>query len=153
MNALELRIPPVTVALAFAAAMWIASSLAPSVTLVIPWRFAVAIALAGVGIAFSLAGVFAFRKAGTTVNPTNPEATSTVVTSRIYGVSRNPMYVGFLLVLAGWAVLLGHVLAFLLLPAFVAYMNRFQIAPEERALAARFGGEYASYLRSVRRWL
>jgi protein-S-isoprenylcysteine O-methyltransferase Ste14 len=63
------------------------------------------------------------------------------------------MYVGLLLVLTGWAIFLCHALTFLFLPTFVAYMNRFQIAPEERALSARFGSAYATYKRSVRRWL
>jgi protein-S-isoprenylcysteine O-methyltransferase Ste14 len=68
-------------------------------------------------------------------------------------MSRNPMYVGLLLLLAGWALHLSHPLALLGLPAFVAYMNRFQIAPEERALRAKFGPAYEDYARAVRRWL
>jgi protein-S-isoprenylcysteine O-methyltransferase Ste14 len=76
-----------------------------------------------------------------------------MVTSGVYGVSRNPMYVGFLLVLIGWAAFLSHALAFALLPLFVAYMNRFQIEPEERALSAKFGGQFQEYRRSVRRWV
>jgi protein-S-isoprenylcysteine O-methyltransferase Ste14 len=62
------------------------------------------------------------------------------------------MYVGFLLALGGWAVFLAHALPLAFLPAYVGYMNRFQIAPEERLLSARFGAEYASYAHSVRRW-
>jgi protein-S-isoprenylcysteine O-methyltransferase Ste14 len=119
----------------------------------IPWRSVLAVALSSAGAAFALAGVLAFRRANTTVNPTKPEATSTIIASGVYGVSRNPMYVGLLFVLTGWAFFLSHALNFLFLPAFVAYMNRFQIAPEERALSALFGREYAIYMRSVRRWL
>jgi protein-S-isoprenylcysteine O-methyltransferase Ste14 len=63
------------------------------------------------------------------------------------------MYVGFLLVLTAWAIFLAHVLPFLFLPVFVAYMNRFQISPEERALSAKFGDEYEAYKESTRRWL
>jgi protein-S-isoprenylcysteine O-methyltransferase Ste14 len=63
------------------------------------------------------------------------------------------MYVGFLFLLAGWSVFLGHALAYPFLPAFVLYMNRFQILPEERALLERFGGDYLDYLQTVRRWL
>jgi len=48
---------------------------------------------------------------------------------------------------------LSHSLPFLFLPAFVTYMNRFQIAPEERALHAKFGAEYETYTTTVRRWL
>ena len=153
MNALELKVPPVAVALVFASAMWVASVYTPSLTIIIPWRSVLAVAIAVAGVAFAFAGVLAFRRAHTTINPTKPDATKTVVASGVYGVSRNPMYVGLLLVLTGWAVFLCDALTFLFLPAFVAYMNRFQIAPEERALSALFGSEYATYMRSVRKWL
>jgi len=153
LNALELKVPPVVLMLVVAAIMWLASGQAPSLALALPWRWAPALVSAGAGLAFALAGVAAFRRAGTTVDPTQPGAASTIVTSGVYRHSRNPMYVGFLLVLTGWAFFLSHPLAFVLLPVFVAYMNRFQIAPEERALAARFGSEYVDYKKSVRRWL
>jgi protein-S-isoprenylcysteine O-methyltransferase Ste14 len=63
------------------------------------------------------------------------------------------MYLGFLLALAGWAVYLSNVAAALLLPAFVAYMNQYQVKPEERALLAKFGPEFAHYMSRVRRWI
>ena len=116
-------------------------------------RIAVAIAIALVGGAFSAAGVTAFRRASTTLNPTKPEAASSLVTGGIYRITRNPMYVGLLFVLIGWTVFLcaPWVLAGPL--AFVAYMTHFQIAPEERVLASIFGEAYASYKARVRRWL
>jgi protein-S-isoprenylcysteine O-methyltransferase Ste14 len=63
------------------------------------------------------------------------------------------MYVGLLLLLSGWGIFLANLFALLLVPVFVAWMNRFQIVPEERALSARFGDQYVAYQRSVRRWL
>src|SRR5437868_186667 len=69
------------------------------------------------------------------------------------GFSRNPMYLGDLLILAGWTLWLANALAFVGPPLFIAYIDRFQIAPEERILAARFGAAYAEYCRAVRRWL
>jgi len=82
-----------------------------------------------------------------------PQSASALVVSGIYRFTRNPMYVGFLFVLLGWAVWLSNGLSFLFLPAFVLYMNRFQIQPEERALHARFGQEFVAYTSRVRRWL
>ena len=105
------------------------------------------------GIAIALAGVMKFHQAKTTVNPIRPEKTSAMVTSGVYRLSRNPMYLGFLLALVAWAIWLSHALAFAFLPFFVIYMNRFQIIPEERALAAKFGGKFTEYRNSVRRWL
>ncbi len=63
------------------------------------------------------------------------------------------MYVGMLLILCGWAVYLGHLIAIVLPPLFVLLINRLQIEPEERVLLARFGDDYAAYLSAVRRWV
>ena len=78
---------------------------------------------------------------------------SSVVASGVYRHSRNPMYLGLLLVLSGWALYLSNAAPALLLPAFVGYMNRFQIEPEERILAAKFGAPFTDYVAAVRRWL
>lgn len=153
MNVLELKVPPLPLALVFAGAMWLASAMLPSFAFALPWRLALAAAFATAGFAFAVAGIGGFRKAGTTANPMRPNSAATLVTTGAYRYSRNPMYVGVLLALAGWALFLAHALAFPFLPAFVAYMNRFQIAPEERALAAKFGAEFAAYRQAVRRWL
>lgn len=153
MNALELKVSPLALAVAFALAMWLAAAQAPTLAFELPAHRVAAALVASLGAALVLVAGLGFRRAGTTVNPTKPQATTSVVDTGVYRISRNPMYVGFLLVLAGWAAYLSHVLPFLFLPAYVGYMNRFQIAPEERMLAARFGTGYEHYLRRVRRWL
>ena len=153
MNALDLKVPPLVLVLVLAVAMWFAAIQLPSLAFTLPWRHGLAITVSGVAILFLLAGGYAFQKAKTTLNPTTPTATSSIVASGVYRVSRNPMYVGFLFVLTGWAIWLSHPLSFLFLPVFVAYMNRFQISPEERALSAKFGEEYDTYKQGVRRWL
>ena len=155
MNQLELKIPPVMVLLLVGAGMWGLTWLAPQLGLYVLPRVLRGVALAGggVGIAFAWAGIWSFHKAKTTVNPTTPDASSSVVTTGVYRLSRNPMYVGMLFILIGWAFYLSHALAWLGIPAFILYMNRFQIVPEERILAEKFGDEYQNYLQSVRRWL
>lgn len=153
MNALELRVPPLLLVLITGAFMWLAAVLFPGFAVSILWRVALVIACATAGAGVALAGVLAFRHAHTTINPTTPEASSTVVASGIYRRTRNPMYLGFLLMLAAWSLYLSSVAAMLFLPLFVLYMNRFQIAPEERALAAKFGTQYGAYMQEVRRWL
>jgi protein-S-isoprenylcysteine O-methyltransferase Ste14 len=151
MRTLELRIPPLALVITFAAAMAILSYAVPS-TMLVPARLPVAVFLAVSGGLVALAGVSAFRHHKTTVNPLTPEQSSSLVVTGIYRFSRNPMYLGFLLALAGWCAYLANWLAALLLPGFVAYMNRFQIIPEERVLAERFGPQFQEYCRSVRRW-
>lgn len=133
--------------------MWLVSSALPALTLHLPMRHALAVVLEVLGACITVAGVVGFRWAGTTVNPLRPQAASALVTSGVYRWTRNPMYLGMLLGLAGGGVYLAHGLAWLLLPLFVAYMNRFQIRVEERALSERFGAAYTRYKHSVRRWL
>ena len=82
-----------------------------------------------------------------------PESSSALVSGGVYRFTRNPMYLAMLCVLIGWALVVSNVAALVMLPLFVAYLNRFQIRPEERALHARFGAEFERYRDSVRRWL
>jgi protein-S-isoprenylcysteine O-methyltransferase Ste14 len=119
----------------------------------VPARLVVALALVLAGALVAAAGVVAFRRHKTTVNPFTPDQSSSLVTMGVYRFSRNPMYLGFLLALAGWAVYLASWPAALWLPAFVLYMNRFQIQPEERALLERFGQQFVTYSKTTRRWL
>lgn len=154
MSKLELRVPPALVVVACAVAMWlIARGLGPS-PLDRGVRLAAAVALALGGIALAVAGIREFRALRTTVNPLRPEEASTMVTGGVYRHTRNPMYLGMLCLLAAWAAWLGRLSPLIVgLPAFVLYMNRFQIRPEERALARRFGPAFAEYAARVRRWI
>ena len=151
-NALELKVPPLALVFLLGTLMWFASAYS-QFTIALPWRSTFALLFCSVGAAIVLTGVLTFRRMKTTVNPLTPEATTTMVTSGIYRFTRNPMYLGFLLALVGWAIYLSHVLAFAFLPLFVWYMNRFQILPEERALGTKFSGAFILYKRSVRRWI
>ncbi len=153
MRSLELKIPPPLVALVIAVQMWLLSLLAPALGFTIPARILVAIILAVAGIATAVAGAATFARAKTTVNPTTPEKSSSLVSWGIYKVTRNPMYLGLLFVLTAWAIFLSNPLPFLLLPVYMLYINRFQIAPEERALTSLFGREFAAYQSRVRRWI
>ena len=113
----------------------------------------VAIVLLAAGLLLMLVAVASFIAAKTTVNPLRPSRASSLVTTGIFRLSRNPIYLGDLLVLAALAVWLGNVVNLLLLLPFVWTINRFQIIPEERALADRFGASYVAYCARVRRWL
>jgi protein-S-isoprenylcysteine O-methyltransferase Ste14 len=113
----------------------------------------VAVTLLAGGVAVAIFAVREFRAARTTVNPLQPAAASSMVRSGIYRHTRNPMYLGLLLVLAAWSVWLASPAAVAVLLVVAVYLDRFQIVPEERALAARFAREFDEYRRSVRRWL
>lgn len=150
---LELKIPPVAVALITAAGMWYVARTVPGSEVPFPGREVVSGLVAASGGIIAVSGVVAFGRAGTTVNPMKPGSSSALVQSGIYAVTRNPMYLGVLLVLLAWAIYLTNILTLLFLPGFVWYMNRYQIEPEERALASLFGAEFTAYAARVRRWL
>ena len=108
---------------------------------------------AAAGVAIAIAARMRFRKAGTTVNPLDPSKASRLVTDGVFRVSRNPMYLGLVLLLIGWAIWLGSASPWLIPPLFVIVLTVVQIIPEEQALSRRFGEQYLSYRRSVARWI
>ncbi len=152
MARLELKIPPPLVALLVAALMALVASWPPLFTLPAAARVGIAVALAAVGAAFDVAGLVAFRRASTTINPLHPERASALVTGGVYRITRNPMYVGLAFALLAWAAYLGSPWALLGPVAFVGYITHFQIVPEERILRARFA-QFDAYAARVRRWL
>ncbi len=153
MSSLELKVPPVLVLLLSAAAMWVVKGLVPGHGFRVPGQDIIAALAFTAALAVGVRGVLVFRRHETTVNPSTPDAASSVVTSDIFRYTRNPMYVALVLVLVAWGLFLASLPALLVLPGFVAYMTRFQILPEERALSARFGAPYDDYRRTVRRWV
>ena len=133
--------------------MYVAAWLLPAMDVIVPGKRVIAGVLGAAGVLLDLAGLVNFLRAKTTVNPLKPAAASALVTAGVYRITRNPMYLGMAILLAAWGVYLANVAALAVLPLFIVYTNRFQIAPEERALEARFGAEYSRYCERVRRWL
>ena len=149
----KLKIPPVVTVLLLGSAMWATARAVPDWRMILPAGQIFAAGLILSGMATAIAGVVSFRCAKTTVNPLQPSAASTLVTTGIYRFTRNPMYLGLLLVLLGWAVFLANVLALIFPVTYIPLMNRLQIFPEEKALAAKFGSPFTTYQSQVRRWL
>jgi len=153
MGSLELKVPPPFVALLFGFLMWLASRFVGPVEIPFGIRVGIAVAVACTGAVFGISAMVWFRRAKTTMSPIKPGAASVLVTGGVFRFTRNPMYLSLLLYLLAWALYLSNWLALLFLPLFVLYINRFQIAPEERTLSSLFGPEYAAYTGRVRRWL
>ena len=150
---LRLRLPPLAVTALAGGLGWLTAHIVPGLNFEFSTRTGLAATFGVLGITCSALGVAAFRRARTTVNPLVPDAATVLVVSGIYRVSRNPMYLGFLLLLWAEIVWLANPVALLVAPAFVLYLNRFQIGPEESALRSRFGAEFQSYSHRVRRWI
>ena len=153
MNSLELKVPPLVVLLICIFFIWIASRLFPLQSFWFPGFFVCAALVAALGIALIASGINSFRQARTTVDPRKPDAATSLVRSGIYQHSRNPIYVGLLLILAACALYFRNYAGFAVLPLFVLYMNHFQINPEERALEHLFAQDFRDYKKQVRRWL
>ncbi len=153
MQALELKIPPPVIMLVSATAMWLLGRWLPQFSLPSTALAIVGATLALTGVAITVFGMLSFRRHKTTINPLKPQETAMLVTEGVYGWTRNPMYLGLAVLLAGWACYLANGIALLVMPAFIAYITWFQIIPEERALQRKFGAPFVKYLTQVRRWL
>lgn len=153
MSWLEHKIPPPIVVVIAAVGMWSLAGIAPSIPLDNYWRWITAGGLALGGLMIARLGVRDFVRAETTINPMNIDAASTLVTTGIFAYTRNPMYLGMTVLLVGWAIFLSGVWTLLGPLLFVLFITRFQILPEERVLAGKFGTSYSAYTQKVRRWI
>lgn len=146
-------IPPPVIVILFGSAMSAIARVVPFGLFSFEGQRLVAGALLLVGMVLMGAALLSFMAKKTTVNPLRPLNTSSLVTAGVFALSRNPIYLGDLLVLAAWVVWTGSAVNVLLLPLFVLCLNRFQIVPEERALTQLFGADYTAYCARVRRWI
>ncbi len=150
---MKLLVPPVVQVIVSAIAMWVLKKQFPLLDFALTHRRLIASALIASGLIITVIAVADFGKAKTTVNPTTPSQANTLIIGGLYRFSRNPMYLGFLMILSGWAVGLGNLAVIGILMVFVWYMTVFQIKPEEQALGEKFGADYEAYRESVRRWI
>src|SRR5580658_5796550 len=127
------RVPPPVVALLATIVMWFLHRRLPMARWIEPpWSWLGSVP-AAVGVAIAARAFRHFRRVGTTVNPMQPSHATRLVTDGIFGISRNPMYFGLLLILIGWAVWLGAASVWVIPPLFLLGITYAQIVPEERA--------------------
>ena len=106
-----------------------------------------------IGLIFIISAVIQFINRKTTVNPTKPHKTSTLVITGTYKITRNPMYLGMLLIIISFALYKTSIISLILIPLFIFYINKFQIEPEEFEMRKKFGKEYEDYCKKVDRWI
>ena len=148
---MERKVPPLLLFVVFAGLIWLTAGWPAPWPLWFSQLLAVLLLLDGsifCGWAF-----WQFRRANTTVDPRYPERTTKLVTEGLFQFSRNPMYLGFLLLLIALCFWLHSLSGFLWLPLFVLWLHHWQIVPEERALANTFGDDWLHYCQQTRRWL
>jgi protein-S-isoprenylcysteine O-methyltransferase Ste14 len=146
-------IPPPLVLVLLGAAMWGADRLLPALRIDAVLLKPLALLVFLAGLLLALAAVISFIRHKTTVNPLAPSRATHLITGGVYAYSRNPIYLGDLLILIALALWLGNLANPIVAAVFVWYINRYQITPEEQALARLFGERYAAYRAKVRRWL
>jgi protein-S-isoprenylcysteine O-methyltransferase Ste14 len=115
-----------------------------------PWSLLGVIPLS-FGLVINLIADRAFKKHATTVKPF--EESTALITAGVFRFSRNPMYLGFVLILLGIATLMGSLTPYLVIPPFAVLMNVLFIRVEERMLEATFGESWLEYSSRVRQWL
>jgi|TARA_B100000953_G_scaffold146450_1_gene121223 protein-S-isoprenylcysteine O-methyltransferase Ste14 len=106
-----------------------------------------------IGLTIIVIGVKTFNNSDTTINPLNPSEASHLVTEGVFSYTRNPMYLGMVIILLGVSIYNGVYIGIIILPCFIFYITEFQIKPEEKAMEEIFAGDYTDYLKRVRRWL
>jgi protein-S-isoprenylcysteine O-methyltransferase Ste14 len=104
------------------------------------------------GVMIAVIAVLQFRRLQTTIDPLTPQKASKLAREGIFKWTRNPMYLGMLMVLLGFVWYFGSSLGAATVVFFVSYMTYFQIIPEERALDSVFGDDFQRYKNDTRRW-
>ena len=97
--------------------------------------------------------VFKFAKTKTTVDPTKPSKTSSLVISGIYRITRNPMYLGMLFLIISFTFYKLSLAGAIVIPSFIFYINKYQIEPEEYEMRKKFGENFEDYCKKVDRWI
>ena len=152
---METRVPPPLIDGLALLAIFLLWRFAPGLQLDVPLGavFTIGGIFAVTGLVIVLAAIGLFKKKDTTVLPFKPEKSSALVTDGIYRITRNPMYFGMALIVLGAALIARQPLGLLAIWGACAYLTKFQIKPEERALERLFGQDYLDYKTRVRRWI
>lgn len=150
---MKLLIPPPIQALLSAIMMWLISRYFMHANFSLNGINIFALIFLIIAAIIIILSMYKFKKIKTTISPLRPNKTSSLVNSGIYAYTRNPMYLGLLLMLFSTALFLKNLISFLIIPLFILFITKNQILPEEEALENIFGEEYKNYKKKVRRWI
>ena len=148
---MKTKIPPPIIALVMIGLIYLSS------LLIVPTTFnyqnSLSILVLIMGLACVLPSFRLFARYETTISPLTPSDTAALVTEGMYRYSRNPMYLGLLLLTIASTIWFGAWLGIIINIVFIFLINFLQIIPEEEALLTIFGEEYEEYKKNVRRWI
>jgi len=148
---METKIPPPIVTLIFGLAIYFSREMLPVAEIQHSSYLGVFLLLIGFFVLIS--AVRLFRKDNTTVNPLSPDQATKLVTDGIFKYTRNPMYLGMAFILGSISVFFNLLGGIFLVVLFCAYITKFQIIPEERAMKDLFSHDFEKYTKSTRRWI
>ena len=148
---IKTKIPPPIVALAFGFLIYYTKNIFPKIEIVLGNVFGSFMII--IGLFIILSAIILFKKYKTTITPLNPSNATKLIVHGIYKFSRNPMYLGLLLVLSGISIIQNPIGGSLFVPSFILYINHFQIIPEESAMLDLFKDDFLKYKENVRRWI
>lgn len=150
---LKNRIPPVLLLLIWLVLIYLIAGFFPEMTMKFGGHIKVASILALLGVGVIVAGVWQFKKACTTVDPTQPDKASSLVDTGIFNHTRNPMYLGMALIALAAVIYVMNLASLIFMLGLPLYLHCFQIKPEEQAMAKLFPTQWPEYKKRVRRWL
>lgn len=143
-------IPPPIVTIVFLFVIFFTKDLF-RLSLTLPSSLGFIIILVGLMIIFIAARQF--KAVNTTINPIKPEKASVLVNKGIFSYSRNPMYLGMLLIIIGFSIIHNLLAIIVIMPIWIIYMTYFQIIPEEEAMEILFEEDFVNYCKKTRRWI
>ena len=148
---MKTRIPPPVLALLMIGLVYLSSLLIGSVSF--DYQASLSVLLVILGLRCALPSFRLFARNKTTISPFTPSETSLLITEGMYRYSRNPMYLGLLLLIIAATIWFGTWFGIIISLFFILLINILQIIPEEEALLQIFGEEYLEYKKKVRRWI
>ena len=146
-----IKIPPPLIVLTLIISIYFSSKKIDLIN--IPFQLEISFFILSLGILVFINPVLKFIKSKTTINPIQFEETNRLVTSGIFKYSRNPMYLGMLMIIISTSIFYLNIYSILTPFLFVFWINKFQIKREEIFLTEKFGKEYLSYKNKTRKWL
>ena len=145
------KIPPPIVTLAFGLMIYFSRNIFPDINNIIFYVLSLFFIILGPFILIS--AVRSFKAEQTTINPININNASSLVISGVFKYSRNPMYLGMVLILLALSFRFNLVGGILFTSIFIMYITKFQIIPEEAAMKSIFGEDFNKYKNKTRRWI
>ena len=146
-----IKIPPPLIVLVLVISIYFSSKKIDLIN--IPFQLQISFFILSIGLLIFLYPVLQFIKSKTTVDPIKFKKVNKLVTSGIFKYSRNPMYLGMLMVVLSTSIFYLNIFSILTPFLFIFWINKFQIKREEAFLTEKFGKEYLSYKNKTRRWL